>query len=169
MTSLELSVIESTADHAVGVFGSCIVYVWRDRTTMEGLAALRRAAATLPDGGRVRIALGLVLDGAPPPPSDVRAEMVRIMRDEWGRFILSSAIAFEGTGLRATLVRNVVTGLTFLARQPFPHKIFADCAAAARWLAAEQAKLPPEHARIDAASLAGALEALRRAPIGDAR
>lgn len=39
--------------------------------------------------------------------------------------VKGSAICFEGTGMRATIVRSVVTGLTIMSQPPFPHKVFA--------------------------------------------
>ena len=38
--------------------------------------------------------------------------------------VRGSGVCFEGTGLRATIVRSVVTGLSLLSSFPFPHKVF---------------------------------------------
>ena len=46
---------------------------------------------------------------------------------------------FEGSGFRAAAVRSVVVGLTMLAKQGFPHKVFANLPDAADWLDAELA------------------------------
>jgi hypothetical protein len=51
-----------------------------------------------------------------------------------GNDIACSAVAFEGSGFRAAFVRGVVTGLTILARHPFPNRIFAGVPEASSWL-----------------------------------
>jgi hypothetical protein len=35
----------------------------------------------------------------------------------------ASAVVLEGTSFRAAFVRSIVTGLTMLAHQPFPHQV----------------------------------------------
>ena len=60
------------------------------------------------------------------PPAASRNELAATLRG--ASFIKASAVAFEGQGFRAAAVRGVVTGLTALARQPFPHKVFAHVA-----------------------------------------
>ena len=92
------------------------------------------------------------------PSSEVRTALARFMT-EGARVIRSSAVAFEGAGFRAAAVRGVVTGLTMLARQPYPHKVFATMTDAAQWLTGSLAQTA--HVPLDSRELLGALEELR--------
>jgi hypothetical protein len=56
------------------------------------------------------------------PPSPVRQAVADFLA-EGSTFIKCSAVLMEGAGFRAAAVRSVVTGLTMLARQAYPHRV----------------------------------------------
>ncbi|HZS40192.1 MAG TPA: hypothetical protein VFF06_25350 [Polyangia bacterium] len=97
------------------------------RLSRDGLKAL---AARQPSGIAL---LNIVEPSAPAPPSEVRGALARILT-EFGHELKCSAVVHEGSGFRAAAVRGVVTGLTLLARQPFPHKVFATVDEASAWM-----------------------------------
>mgnify|MGYP000374441796 CR=1 FL=1 len=72
---------------------------------------------------------------APPPDAEARDALAEVLGGGAG-FVDSSALVCEGSGFRASMVRGIATGLTLIARPPFPHKVFPDVAAAAGWLEA---------------------------------
>jgi len=146
-------------DYCLATWHEIFILIWRHETTLDGLRALDHALRdherTYPGGCGL---LTIIEQGAPMPSSDVRTAMARFMT-EAARIIKSSAVTFEGAGFRAAAVRGVVTGLTMLARQPYPHKVFATVDEAARWLSGSL-KATAQVA-IDSSALLGALGALR--------
>ena len=134
--------LENTPDYCFAHWSSVFLVIWRSggETTLEAVGKLRREferfAAAHPSGVTL---LTIVETGAALPPSHVRDALAGFMRSCDGKLKLS-AVAFEGTGFRAAAVRGVVTSLTLLARQPFPHKVFSTVEEAARWYEAELGK-----------------------------
>jgi hypothetical protein len=153
------SVIALEHDYCFAGWNAIFIVIWRHDTTSDGVRnldlKLRDHEKAHPDGCGL---LTIIEQGAPMPTSEVRTALARFMT-EGARVIRSSAVAFEGAGFRAAAVRGVVTGLTMLARQPYPHKVFATMPDAAQWLGAslrETAKL-----NVDSAALLAALSDLR--------
>jgi len=109
-------------DHALASWGNVQVVIWRHVTTLAGVRALRQACtdfgARNPEGV---LLLTIIHAGAPAPLPRVRAELARFLGES--SQIRASAVVMEGSGFRAAFVRGVVTGLTLLARQPFPHEV----------------------------------------------
>lgn len=125
----------TTPHHALGYWGPVLVCIWRKETTPLGVTHLLQAhkeVAWMNLGG---MGLFTIIEArAPAPPADVRGALARYMANS-GDVIKMSSVAFEGSGFHAAMIRSVVTGLTMLARQPFPHKVFANVEDAARWMA----------------------------------
>jgi hypothetical protein len=121
-------------DVAIITWRNIYAVVWRNETTMTASEMVHRRceefAKRFPEGVGM---LTVVTANAPMPPADSRERLARFMRE--GTYVKASGVAFEGTGFRAAAIRSVVTGLTMLARQPFPHKIFATLEEASGWLA----------------------------------
>jgi hypothetical protein len=151
-------VIELKHDFCIAAWQQLYIIIWRHETTMDGVRAadthLDEFARSIPQGGLLTI----IEQGAPMPSSDVRNSLARFLTGG-AKFIRSSAVAFEGAGFRAAAVRGVVTGLTMLARQPYPHKVFATMAEAANWLGASLPETAGIH--LDSGRLVPALGELR--------
>ncbi len=146
-------------DYCLAVWEQVFIVIWRHDTTMDGVRALERQhtehGQAHPGGGGL---LTIIEQGAPMPSSEVRTALAKFMT-AGARFIRSSAVAFEGAGFRAAAVRGVVTGLTMLARQPYPHKVFATMPEAIQWLGTslkQTAQLD-----LDSSALLAALATLR--------
>ena len=122
-------------DFAVGDFDSVLFCIWRNETSQRGIETARRAIDGL--ATRYPTGIGMIVivekDAVLPGP-DERAELSALLKHS-GHVAVASALVFEGEGLRATAVRSLVTGLSMLARQPYPHRVFSDVEAAARWIA----------------------------------
>jgi hypothetical protein len=122
-------------NHCVATWRRFVVIIWRHDTTHDGVSDLRRALTATASKSEQIALVTIVEPNAPPPPSEVRDALARLL-GEFGRTIRFSAVAFEGSGFRAAMVRGVVTGLTLLARMPYPHKVFAGVDESSRWLTA---------------------------------
>src|SRR5262249_33324306 len=77
--------------------------------------------------------LTIVEARTPMPNAQARDALAAFLKEASG-YIRASAVIFEGNSFRASAVRGVATGLTLLAKQPFPHKFFIEGAAATRFL-----------------------------------
>jgi len=129
-------IIEANAHFVMAWAPAVALYVWRGEPTMAGIdaAAAMMSAARASTPGDSGVMLGVVEEGTPPPPSHVRRALAEVMHGGQG-FFCASALVFEGTGFQASMVRMVATGLALLARQPFPHQVFAPIPDAPLWLA----------------------------------
>jgi hypothetical protein len=115
--------IVKTQDYALASWQQIFAVIWRRDTTVEGGEHLRSActafARTQPRGIGL---LTVVESGAPLPPGPARRAIADFLA-EGSAFIKCSAVVFEGSGFRAAAVRSVVTGLTLMARQAYPHRV----------------------------------------------
>ena len=116
--------LATTSDYAMAALDNVFIVYWRLATTSEGVKALATViqplAAKYPEGIGL---LTIIPPRAAPPAHAVRVELAAGMKMANG--VKGSAVCFEGTGLRATIVRSVVTGITLLSGTAFPHRVFA--------------------------------------------
>ncbi|MBK9264645.1 MAG: hypothetical protein IPM54_33275 [Polyangiaceae bacterium] len=158
----QLYIVRAQLLHAIGYVPGAVFYVWRGTTTVDAARALEqtvRIAAARSDGAGVL--LGVVDTGAPPPEPDVRKALADSLAAGAG-FVRASALVFEGEGFRASMVRAVATGLSMLARLPYPHESFSSVSAAAKWL--ERFHDDSGAVICSAAALEAHMHALRTAP-----
>ena len=119
---------ELTPDYAMTSLDNLFIALWRVHTRLEGIEKYVKHVAAL--AGQHSSGIGLITIVPPkavPPESEVRGRLARAFSEAPN--VMGSAICFEGSGLRATIVRSVVTGLTIMSRPVFPHKVFASRAA----------------------------------------
>ncbi|MEM9459747.1 MAG: hypothetical protein AAGF11_36555 [Myxococcota bacterium] len=102
--------------------------------------------------------LTIIEPTSPTPALSLRAEMAGIFRRS--RTLKVSAIVYEGTGFRESIVRSVVTSMSVLARFPFEYKVFASVLDACPWLFA---RLPGIPEGMDPDLLPDSVDELRRA------
>jgi hypothetical protein len=117
-------------NHACGTQDNFVLNVWRRESLIENIqyltALLERERAEHPEGFHL---LQVVEYSAVVPNAVARAALAGMLRSGTGA-IISSSVAFEGDGFQASMVRGVVTGLTMLAKPPFPHGVVASVRAA---------------------------------------
>lgn len=139
----------------VGLLGSVVIGVWPGPASVEALELLdrqfSRALETCDDGFAY---LAVVEASTRPPARPGREKIVALLR-EYAPHIRIYATALHG-GL-SWIVKPVMTGLSFLARPPFPMEFFTGTAPAAAWLCAHY----PVPAPIEATRLTAAAEQLR--------
>ncbi len=140
----------------LGGFGQFFVVVY---TGAVCDASVRRIEAAFDAfRARARRPFGLytvVEEQAPLPPASVRDGLARFLANA-GTDVEASALVQEGSGFRAAAVRSVAVGLSLVARQPYPHKVFSTVAEASQWLVRSFAGVRPDE-------LSDAVAAIRRA------
>src|SRR5262249_34587794 len=125
-------------NYCMATWRNFAVVIWRKDTTAEAVGQWRTLLQKIATTSDAICLLTVVEPDARPPPSEVRDALAGVL-GEFGKLIKFSAVAFEGTGFRAAMVRGVVTGLTLLARMPYPHKVFAGVEEAVRWMCSNAA------------------------------
>ena len=167
--------IHRDVDHILAEWKNVSIAIWRFRTTVTSVhrfVAQQKRLAT--EFGEPIGLLQIVEDTAVPPEKAEREVLGNMLRG--GReHIAASAVVHEGEGLKASIVRSVVTGLHMAARPAFPHKIFKDQAEALTWhvstlRAARLLRVPEESAyrnaihsvRLEFAPETGSAEPLHR-------
>lgn len=128
------TVAHSERDFTLMSFKDVFVVIFHHDTTVGGATTLRNRYATFAAQHAAGAGLLTIVEpGAPMPNSEAREALAKFMTEN-SDSILVSGVAYEGSGFRAAAVRSVVTGLTMLARQPFPHKVFATIDDASEWM-----------------------------------
>ncbi|MFW6066845.1 MAG: hypothetical protein ACOC97_00785 [Myxococcota bacterium] len=121
-------------DLATGAWRHLYVLVWRNDTTLEGVERVRKDFRDWAAGVEGPLALiTVVQEQCPLPSPEARKDLGRWLGEISDR-IRASAVIYEGAGFKSASVRGVVTGLTLIARQAYPHKVFASVSEAALWL-----------------------------------
>src|SRR5258706_3022512 len=108
-------------DYCFAEWRNVFIIVWRKQTTMEGVERLMGLCKAFAADRTSFFLLTVVEMNAPLPDAKVRERLAAFLAEQ-GPKIKRSAVVFEGSGFRAAAVRGVVTGLTMLARVPYPHK-----------------------------------------------
>ncbi|WP_438003823.1 serine/threonine-protein kinase [Sorangium sp. So ce321] len=110
-------------DYILASWRQILCIIWRRETTNEGVRRLCDACRDFAKQHPRGIGLLTVIEsGAPLPPAAVRKELADFLAGA-SAFIRCSAVVVEGAGFRAAAVRSVVTGLSLVARQRYPHQV----------------------------------------------
>lgn len=142
-------------DYATGHWGDVFFILWKKNTTMEATHQLRSNLVDFTRSHPAGVGLLTIVEAnAPVPGADVRKALAAVLTD-FSRNIKVSSVVFEGQGFSAAAVRSVVTGLTLIARQAYPHKVFASLAEAGGWM------LPQLPRPVTQSELAAAVASLR--------
>lgn len=137
----DAEVLYCDSDVALGAAGDVFFILWRDRTTVEGVSHLRRTFDEHTRSFGRELALVTIIEAKAKMPSPGSREPLAEWLRDAGSKILISGIAFEGNGFLAAGVRGVVVGLTMLARQPYPHRVFKSVELATQWMEAGEPRV----------------------------
>jgi hypothetical protein len=153
----QIRVLAACHDYGVGTWANVFVNIWRHETSNGAAKAVRAACDRFgEEHPRGVLLLTVIHDKAPAPAPAARHAIAEWLKN--GRYIRASAVVMEGQSFRAAFVRGVVTGLTLLARQPFPHQVCTMEGAALLFdRESQRAQLP-----FDRGSFEGAICELRR-------
>ncbi|WP_437562178.1 hypothetical protein [Sorangium sp. So ce542] len=126
--------IANRPDYVVATWRQIFCAIWRRETTADAVRRVHHACVEFAKQYPRGIGLLTVVEGeASLPPAGARKALASFLAQA-SSVIRCSAVVFEGSGFRAAAVRSVVTGLSLLARQRFPHKV-CDIAEAGRMFA----------------------------------
>lgn len=133
------TLLHADEDYACATWRRVFIVLWRRDTpvlAVQDVARRQRSfGSALPEG----CGMITVIDvEARPLGAEASRELATFLRN--ASHVKASGVAYEGTGFRASVARTVVTSLTVLARQPFPHQVFSTVPDACRWLMLELAK-----------------------------
>jgi hypothetical protein len=117
--------IESRPDFVIATWRPILAVVWRGETSLEGAKSLRSATSEFASRHPRGIGLLTIIGARAPLPAPAVRKALAQLLVEGSEFIKCSAIIIEGSGFRASTVRSVVTGLTLLAQQAYPHRVCA--------------------------------------------
>lgn len=127
-------------DYAVGGGSNLVVVVWRKHTTLDGVRVCREyVGQRCANRGREFALIAIVEAKASLPDAASRHAIAELLRNGEKCFQVSGLV-FEGTGFFAATIRSVVTGITLMAKQQYPHRVFDSVATAARFMELEQHK-----------------------------
>jgi hypothetical protein len=109
-------------DYAIGSWANVFVIIWRYETKATDVIQVRkeceRFAELHPDG---TFLLSIINAEALVPPVAARSALAAFLKS--ASYVRASAVVMDAHTFRAAMVRGIVTGLTLLARQPFPHQV----------------------------------------------
>jgi len=128
-------------DMACAFRDDLFMLLWRDRTTIEGVQILsHHIESYAKERGRGLAIITIIEPGARMPASGTREPMAKLMRRLGAKFVISG-VAFEGDGFLAAGIRGVVTGLTLLAQQPYPHRVWKNVREVGEWFECEAPRI----------------------------
>jgi hypothetical protein len=128
--------------HAIGASGALLMSLWRTVTTHEAMLRFHNFSAKMVAAGRKDpIAFLTVVEANADLPEPAARDELASMFKKLAESVACSALVFEGQGFKAAAVRGVTTGINMLARQPFPHKVFANVDEAGGWLVKQSSGL----------------------------
>lgn len=128
-------ILRSDKDSSMAYLGPLLIVIWHADTLMDAIEDCDRFLSELASSRRQGIGLLTIVEAkASLPGSQERSRLAQMLANH-SESIKASALVFEGEGFGAAAVRSVVVGLNLLARQPYPHKVFATIETAAGWMA----------------------------------
>jgi hypothetical protein len=120
-------------DIGIGTAKDVFVVVWRERTTLETVArACSEFQSYANSWGRELAMMVVVEEHAKMPDPGAREAIASFLATASDKLVIA-ALVYEGQGFVAASIRGVVIGLTLLARQPYPYRVFASVGEAAQW------------------------------------
>jgi hypothetical protein len=153
---LGLRIVASDLHWSSGVWQDAMVVVWRGTTD---LARARAATELMREVTRLHGGVGIVVvvePESPLPDGATRPIFAKAMR-ECGSRIAGAAYVIGTGGFMGAAVRGAITGLSLIAREPYPTKTFPSVASAASWVGPRMTPSPHPSA------LRYAIEAIRGA------
>jgi RNA polymerase sigma-70 factor, ECF subfamily len=139
----------------IGLIGSVLIAIWPGVASVEALEVLDEAIAHAVESCSGGFAYLAVVEAGTRPPNLAARQKIVAMLQTHAHHIRVYAAAIQGG--RAWIVRPIMTGLSLLARPPFPMQYFNGVPLAARWLAEKHARL----SNVSATSLIETTERLR--------
>ncbi|HEX2673947.1 MAG TPA: hypothetical protein VHM25_23890 [Polyangiaceae bacterium] len=132
-TQTQVRLLRTESSHGIALSGRTLVVLWQTDTSREAVRELASLlAGHAAEMGNVGL-LQVIGEGATSPDGDVRAALAAMLKENEAR-IVASAVVFEGTGFRASVIRSIVVGISMLSRPKCPHVVFASVNEGTAWL-----------------------------------
>lgn len=129
--------------HVVTQIGPVLALLCRSGLTLDAVYTLDQAFERATHGER---RLGLLVVLAPDIdvrlPGGVREALADVVAQYQGA-IAGTAVAFEGRGFTATIVRSVVTAIAMMSAVRFPYKVEDRAERGVEWLAGQLGTVSP--------------------------
>ena len=116
-------IVASRSEVVIATWQTIFAVVWRGETSLQGIASLRSACSEIASAHPRGIGMLTIIGASAPLPASAARKALAQLLAEGSEFIKCSALLIEGAGFRASAVRSVVTGLTLLAQQAYPHRV----------------------------------------------
>ncbi len=132
---MQMNVLSSRDNYALGVYGNVLSVVSRGVTDLPYVAAIVAAGQKMKQT-QPKTQFGLftlVEEQAGMPDGATREAMAKMLVALAPQFVCS-ALVMEGGGMRTSIIRSIASGVTLLAKQPYPHKIFAELTQGTSWI-----------------------------------
>lgn len=124
---------------SIGMVGSVVVAVWPGPATVEALDLLDVQFARALEISREGFAYLAVVGADTRPPNLAARQKIVRMLEQHAEHVRVYAAALEGGA--AWIAKPIMTGLSRLARPPFPMQFFNGVPSAARWLSEQHPQL----------------------------
>jgi hypothetical protein len=125
------------APYSVRSSGNLIGLVWFGAASLSGVAELEQTFEKVANqnphrkiGFATRITQDAVTGGASP---EVRHRVGDLLK-RFGQRVGATVIIYEGTGVRATVVRTAIATINLLSRSQFPSEVHSDLLRGCMWL-----------------------------------
>ena len=130
---MDAELLYADATHAIGSVGNAFINIVRQPATLEMLRETRRQVQRhFRRCNEVSVAVSVLEPGAAQSvPREVRDAGAALTAEFKS---LAAATVIEGTGFRAAATRTAIAGMYFIAKPPFPHKVFGDLKEGAGWV-----------------------------------
>ena len=119
-----LRVIEIGAVFALAELDHCVLAVWRQQPTRAAFDVRHQALAELAASHPRKCAyIEVIESGSTPPTNELRKVAVEVFK-KLGRDLSCVSFVVDGAELRSTMVRAILTTMTFFVPQMQPSKVF---------------------------------------------
>ena len=119
-----------TEGHVAFIVDRVVVLIWRRPPELLGVEHCSKLFRQMDRFGYLAV---VQPNAGTQMPAQVRTDLSALLRSHEKK-ILGSAIAFEGRGFGAAIVRSVVSAIQLALQPPYPVKVTSDVLSAAQWL-----------------------------------
>jgi hypothetical protein len=152
-----LDVLQITDGWAMGQVRDCVVIVWRSQPTSDAFRFRNEQLRALVGRAAGHCALIELVEPTSKPPSDETRRVAMDVFKQLGDQLTAVGFVIEGSEVRSTLARAILTGMMFFVKQLQPTKVFKRSVDVAEWVRGRVQASDPEFSR----TIVSALEHLR--------
>ncbi|MEO8846980.1 MAG: hypothetical protein ABI591_28830 [Kofleriaceae bacterium] len=118
----------------MGVIDHCLLVIWRTQPTPDAFRFRNTALAAVVAKYPTRAALVEVVEANSTPPQDDARRVAMSVYKDLGDDLTAIAMLIEGSYIRSTLVRAILTTMMFFVKQLQPTKVFRSVSDTAEWI-----------------------------------